>query len=99
MRFHVAPPSRDTHSPLPGPPFWRCHVLTSNCHIPANSVFGSPGSMARSEQPVLGSENNTRLHVLPPSVVRYTTRSSSVPYARSRQHTSTTYESAACIAM
>src|SRR5207302_1772411 len=68
-RFHVAPPSRDTHSPLPGPPLWRCHVFTSNCHIPAKTVFGSPGSMARSEQPVLASTNSTRVHVLPPSLV------------------------------
>src|SRR6266849_2354262 len=96
-RFQVTPPSRDIHSPLPGPPLCRCHVFTSNCHIPANTVFGSPGSIARSEQPVLASTNSTRVHVLPPSAVRYTPRSCCGPYARPRAHTSTTSGSAGWI--
>src|SRR2546425_9452260 len=73
-RFHVTPPSRDAQRPLPGPPLCRCHVFTSNCHIPANSVLGSPGSIARSEHPVFGSTNSARVHVLPPPAVRYTPR-------------------------
>src|SRR5260221_271905 len=66
-RFHVTPPSREAHSPLPGPPLCKCHVFTSNCHIPAKSVLGSPGSMAKSEHPVFGSTNGTRPHASPPS--------------------------------
>src|SRR2546426_1110615 len=88
-RFHVAPPSRVTHSPLPGPPLFRFHVLISSCHIPANRTFGSPGSIARSAQPVFGSTDSTRFHVLPPSVVRYTPRSGDGPKARPRAHTNT----------
>src|SRR5512144_143590 len=78
-RCQVTPPSRDAQRPLPGPPLWSCQVLISNCHIPANSVFGSPGSIARSEQPVFGSTKSTRVHVFPPSAVRNTPRSAEGP--------------------
>src|SRR6266513_6521919 len=39
-------------------------------------MFGSCGSIARSEQPVSLSTYNTRCQVLPPSVVLYTPRCS-----------------------
>ena len=89
-RFHVAPPSRVTHRPLPGPPLFRFQVLISSCHIPANSTLGSPGSIARSAQPVFASTNSTRVQVLPPSVVRYTPRSGAGPNARPSAHAYTT---------
>src|SRR2546427_12191787 len=73
-RFQVAPPSRVTQSPLPGPPLFRFHVLISSCHMPANRTLGSPGSIARSAQPVFASTNSPRLHALPPSVGGYTPR-------------------------
>src|SRR5574338_964763 len=64
-----APPSWVMNTPLPGPPLRSTHVCTSTCQAPATSVFGSAGSIARPEQPVCSSTNNTRCHVAPPSVV------------------------------
>src|SRR3989442_208524 len=89
-RASEAPPSTAPHSPPPAPPLFRFQVLISSCHIPANSTLGSPGSIARSAQPVFASTNNTRVHVFPPSVVRYTPRSADGPNARPSAHAYTT---------
>ena len=89
-RIHVAPPSVDLNSPLPGPPLVRPHVWISICHNPAYSVRGLDGSIARSLQPVFSSTNSTRVHVPPPSMVRNTPRSCCGPYAVPSAHTSTT---------
>src|SRR5919197_5080390 len=70
--FHVAPASRVTYTPLPGPPLNIAQVCISTCHMPATSTFGSCASMVRPEQPVLASANKERCHVSPPSVVLYT---------------------------
>src|SRR6478672_674834 len=66
----VVPPSRDTYSPLPGPPLYIAQVCISTCHIPANSTDGCFASIVSPEQPVFWSTNNTRCQVLPASVVR-----------------------------
>src|SRR5205085_12594276 len=47
----------------------------------------------------VGIEEQHRLHVLPPSVVRYTPRSWAGPYARPSAHTSTTSGFAGWITM
>ncbi len=67
---HVSPPSRLTYMPPSGPPLSRFQGYTRTCHMPANSVLGSAGSMARSLQPVSPLGPSTSFHVLPPSSVR-----------------------------
>src|SRR5690348_14235958 len=83
-RFHVVPPSCERNTPLPAPPLSIFQVCITSDHMPAAIVFGSLGSSERLEQPVLGSTNSTRCQVRPPSVVRYTPRSSCGPVARPR---------------
>src|SRR5215217_5427193 len=73
-RFQVTPPSVDLKRPLPGPPLSRPHVWISIGHMPANTIRGLLGSISRWAQPLFSSVNNTRSHVLPPSVVRKTPR-------------------------
>src|SRR5262249_21211698 len=77
--FHVSPPSRETNSPLPGPPLVSSHGLRRACHIPAKRIRGLFGSKQTSDAPVSRSLPRTRCHVLPPLVVRYTPRSSFGP--------------------
>src|SRR6185369_7009408 len=80
-RFQVTPPSVDLNKPLPGPPLSRPHVCISSGHMPAYKTFGLFGSISRCAQPLFSSVNSTRVHVLPPSVVRNTPRSACAPYA------------------
>jgi len=84
------PPSVDLKSPLPGPPLSRPHVWISICHMPAKSTRGFDGFIAMSEQPVFSSTKSVRCHVLPPSAVRKTPRSSCGPYAWPTAHAITT---------
>src|SRR5437868_7231797 len=80
---HVAPPSVVLNRPLalgaagPSPPERKVHPLRRKSHRPAKSTFGFDGSMVMIEQPVeaLGFFS-TFVHVLPPSLVLYTPRSS-----------------------
>src|SRR5580692_9667405 len=75
IRDHVDPPSRDTYTPLPGPPLFSPYVCISTCQFPANSTRGFSASIESPEQPVFWSTNSTRSQCAPPSVVRYTPRS------------------------
>src|SRR5439155_26389945 len=59
------------------PPERNVHPLRRKSHIPANSVFGVCGSIDIIEHPVDAlAPWRTLVHVLPPSVVLYTPRSS-----------------------
>ena len=89
MRVHFDPPSRETNTPLPGPPLNIAHVCISTCQVPANSVRGLLGSIARPEQPVFSSTNRTRSQCWPPSVVRKTPRSCCGPVVRPTAQTKT----------
>src|SRR6266545_5794135 len=80
-RVHVEPPSRERNTPLPGPPLSGPHGFNWSCHMPARRIRGFFGLIARSEQPVFSSTNNTRSQLLPPSVVRKTPRSACGPDA------------------
>src|SRR5437667_11883576 len=78
-----APPSLLLNRPLalgasgPSPPERNVHPLRRKSHIPANSVFGVCGSIDIIEHPVDAlAPLRTLVHVLPPSVVLYTPRSS-----------------------
>ena len=80
---HDAPPSVVLNRPLalgasgPSPPERNVHPLRRKSHIPANSVFGVCGSIDIIEHPVDAlAPLRTLVHVLPPSVVLYTPRSS-----------------------
>src|SRR3989454_7356485 len=53
--------------PLPGPPEIISQGWRTTCHIPANSTRGLPGTMTRSDTPVVSFTNRTFCHVLPPS--------------------------------
>src|SRR5262249_25647325 len=77
----VSPPSRDTYSPLPGPPLVISHGRRRACHSPAKRMRGLAASKQTSDAPVSASLNTTRFHVSPPSVVRYTPRSGLGPNA------------------
>src|SRR5438270_4093738 len=68
--FQVSPPSRETYSPLPGPPDVISHGLRRACQRPAKMIRGLFGSRARSLAPVSESLLSTCCQVLPPSVVR-----------------------------
>src|SRR5256885_17026830 len=57
--------------------------------MPAYTMLKFDGSAATSEQAVSGSTNNTFFHVLPPSVVLKTPRSSFGPHSRPSPHTYT----------
>jgi hypothetical protein len=59
----------------------------------ANSLFGLPGSVARSAAPVRGSTYSTFLQVLPPSVVLNTPRSAFSPHAWPMAATQATFGS------
>src|SRR5437870_6198917 len=81
--FQVLPPSAVRKSALPltasgpSPPERNVHPLRRKSHIPANSVFGVCGSIDIIEHPVDAlAPLRTLVHVLPPSVVLYTPRSS-----------------------
>src|SRR5690348_10062058 len=89
MRDQVAPVSRDTYTPLPGPPLNMAHVCMTTSHVPAKSTPGLVASIERPEQPVFSLTNSTRFHVVPPSVVRNTPRSSCGPVARPSAQTKT----------
>src|SRR5487761_2073058 len=58
--------------PLLGPPLYTAYVCICSSHMPANSTAGLWGSSVSPEHPVFSSTNNTRVHVLPPSVDLYT---------------------------
>src|SRR5947209_3583815 len=66
----VTPPSRETYSPLPGPPEVNSLVRRRHCHSPAKRARGLLGSRQTSLAPVSASLNSTCCQVLPPSVVR-----------------------------
>src|SRR5262245_58064112 len=66
----LSPPSRETYSPLPGPPLVISHGLRRVCHRPANRMRGLVGSKQTSLAPVSTFFASTRCQVLPPSVVR-----------------------------
>src|SRR4051812_39320258 len=96
--FHDLPPSLVRNSPPPGPcettgPYWSgpghgpLPTYPSNSsrfrsHSPASSALGSNGSIRRSIAPVRSSTNSTFFHVLPPSSVLKTPRSSFGPHTR-----------------
>src|SRR5262249_22643261 len=66
----LSPPSRETYSPLPGPPLVSSHGLRRACHRPAKRMRGLFGSKQTSLAPVSAFFASTRCQVLPPSVVR-----------------------------
>src|SRR5438132_13426886 len=66
----VSPLSRDTYSPLPGPPEVISHGLRRVCHKPAKTIRGLFGSRQTVLAPVSAFLDRTCFHVLPPSVVR-----------------------------
>ena len=76
ISFHVSPPSVDLKRPLPGPPLDIWYSTRYASHNAANITFGFLRSMAMSTAPVLPLRNSTFFHVLPPSVVLKTPRSS-----------------------
>src|SRR5207247_5583238 len=76
--------------PPPGPPEVSSHGRRTNCHSPANSTRGFPGTMMRSETPVVSLTNSTFCQVLPPSAVRNTPRSGFGPQTWPRAATNTT---------
>src|SRR3989475_5472415 len=76
--------------PLPGPPEINSQGWRTTCHIPANSTRGLPGTMTRSDTPVVSFTNRTFCHVLPPSAVRYTPRSAFAAQAWPTAPTNTT---------
>src|SRR5216117_3634120 len=80
---HVAPPSvllkrREALGTVAlSPPERNVQPRLRKSHIPAYNVFAFDGSIASIEQPVdRFVPRNTLVHVLPPSVVLYTPRSS-----------------------
>src|SRR5207247_1681306 len=76
--------------PLPGPPEINSQGWRTTCHIPANSTRGLPGTLTRSDTPVVSFTNRTFCHVLPPSAVRYTPRSAFAAQAWPTAPTNTT---------
>src|SRR6185295_10345230 len=79
--FQVVPPSVDLNKPLSFPfhaPFSQGPCLPA--HISAKTMFELFGSIVTWTAPVFSSLYKTLSHVLPPSVVLYTPRSSFGPY-------------------
>src|SRR5436190_13773166 len=72
----VSPPSVDLYSPLPGPPLDIWYSTRYASHSAANITVGLRRSMATSAAPDLPSLNSTFFHVLPPSALLKTPRSS-----------------------
>src|SRR5882757_7333707 len=78
--FQVVPPSTDLNMPLSFPfqaPF--SHGPCLPAHISAYTMFELLGSMVTCIAPVFSSLYKTLSHVLPPSTVLYTPRSSLGP--------------------
>src|SRR2546430_4315833 len=75
--------------PLPAPPDTSSQGRRTNCHIPANSMRGLPGTITRCAAPLESFTNRTFCHVLPPSAVRYTPRSVLVAHTWPRAATKT----------
>src|SRR5579885_2795956 len=100
-RFHVSPPSCETQMPSSSPfvPLNIAHVCISTCQMPANKFLGFFTSSARPEQPEFSLTNSTCFHVLPPSDVLYTPRSSCGPVARPTAHTYTMFGFVGCTTM
>src|SRR6266705_4163720 len=73
---HVSPPSVDLYRPLPGPPLDIWYSTRYASHSAANITFGFRRSIATSAAPVLPSLNSTFFHVVPPSELLNTPRSS-----------------------
>src|SRR5258708_32379424 len=81
ISVQCSPPSVDLNSPLPGPRLDIEYSTRKASHSAANITFGLLRSIAMSTAPVLLSRKRTLRHVLPPSVVLKTPRSSlGVPY-------------------
>src|SRR6266540_4651683 len=85
--------------PLPAPPDTSSHGRRTNCHIPANSTRGLPGTITRSAAPVVSFTNSPFCHVLPPSAVRNTPRSEFGPHTWPSAATNTTSGFAGSITM
>ena len=85
--------------PLAAPPDTSSHGWRTNCHMAANSRRGLPGTMTRSETPVVSLTNSTLRHVLPPSAVRNTPRSALGAHTWPSAATNTTSGSAGSITM
>src|SRR5258707_15800059 len=79
ISFQVVPPSAERYSPLPGPPLSMLHGVRRDCQSAANKILALLGSKVISIAPVLASLYRTFSHVLPPSRVRKTPRSSLSP--------------------
>src|SRR6266478_6398763 len=87
---HVTPSSVDLYSPLPGPydsPL--CPAFRTAYHSVAYTTRGFPGSKHRSTAPVTLSLYKTFFQLRPPSVDRYTPRSSCGPKVWPKAATST----------
>src|SRR5215470_19986790 len=80
----LSPPFTERYTAVLPPPDSRCHAQRRYVYIPAYRMFELPGSAAMSEHDVCGSMYNNFFHVLPPSVVLKTPRSSFGPHSRPR---------------
>src|SRR4029077_14202698 len=69
------PPPVDRCIPPPAPPETSSQGRRTNCHIPANSTRGLPGTMTRSAAPVVSFTKRDCCQVWPPAAVRNTPRS------------------------
>src|SRR4051812_42326794 len=77
----VSPPSVDLNKPLPGPPLDIWYSTRYASQRAANITFGVLRSIAISTAPVLSLRNSVLFHVLPPSALLKTPRSSlAAPY-------------------
>src|SRR5215467_12900240 len=85
-RSHDSPPFTERYTAVLPPPDSRCHAQRRYVYMPAYRMFELPGSAAMSEHDVCGSTYRTFLHVLPPSTVLKTPRSSFGPHSRPSPH-------------
>ena len=68
ISVQCSPPSVDLYKPLPGPPLDIEYSTRKASQSAAYITFGLCGSIEMSMPPDFASLNNTRRHVLPPSV-------------------------------
>src|SRR6267378_1413837 len=95
-RVQLRPPSRVRKIPPVVPPAVYDHAVRRRAYIAAYSVFGSPGSIARSTAPVSASTFSTWVQVLPPSVVLKIPRSGLSFHSRPSAATYTVLLSVGC---
>src|SRR5688572_8601986 len=95
-RRHVSPPSQLVQMPLPGPPEVKNQGKRRCSHVDASRCSGFDGSITSSNAPVRSFTYSTLRHVLPPSVVLKTPRSTPSLHAGPCADNQTVFGSRGC---